>query len=71
MRRVFLIALVCTLLILTINGCCEPKTIIKKEYIECKYPTILDLNYTNDTNYTIPIIDFEIVEKVESNVSKN
>jgi len=31
----------------------------------------LDLNYTNDTDYTIPIIDFEIVEKVESNVSKN
>ena len=62
MKKMFLIALVSTLSILTINGCCEPKTIIKKEYIECQYPTILDLNFTNDTNYTIEPVDFEIIQ---------
>jgi len=50
-------------LILMIDGCCKPEVIIKKEYVECKYPDIEDLNYTNDTNYTLPIIDYEIVIK--------
>ena len=59
------IALVIILLTL-IDGCCEPKVIIKKEYIECKYPEILDLNFTNDTNYSMPVIEYDIVK--DSNV---
>jgi len=43
------------------NACCKPQ--IVTEYIPCKYPTIVDLNYTNDTNYTLDNIEFEVVEE--------
>jgi len=55
------IALVAILLTL-INGCCEPKVVIKKEYIKCEYPNVLDLNFTNDTNYSMPLIEYDIVK---------
>ena len=60
MKAIFQILLVIILLIF--NGCsCEPKVIVKKEYVECKKPTILDLNFTNDTNYSIDSIPYEVV----------
>ena len=48
---------------LTINGCCEPKVVIQKEYIKCVPPKVYDLNYSNDTNYTVPDIEYDIIEK--------
>ena len=56
-----------TILLSLINGCCEPKVVIKKEYIECKYPDVLDLNYTNNTNYSMPLIEYDIAK--DSNAS--
>ena len=50
------------ILLTLINGCCEPKIVIKKEYIECEYPEILDLNFTNDTNYSMPLIEYDIIK---------
>jgi len=52
-------------ILLNFNSCCKPKTIVEKEYIKCRYPPVLDLNYTNDTNYTIDPIEYEIIGKKE------
>jgi len=61
MKAIFLTLLVIITLALGISGCsCEPKVIVKKEYVECKKPTILDLNYTVDVNYTIDPIRYEV-----------
>jgi len=51
-----------TILLSLTNGCCKPKIIVKKEYIECTPPTILPLKYNSDTNYTMPLIEYNIVK---------
>ena len=62
MKNLLLKIALVTILLTLINGCCKPKIIVKKEYIECKYPEILDLNFMNDTNYTMPTIEYDIVK---------
>jgi len=64
--RISLYLTLLALILLNFNSCCKPKTVIKKEYIKCKYPPVLDLNYTNDTNYTIAPIEYEIIAKKEA-----
>ena len=44
------------------NACCTPQVITKYKYIQCVYPEIVDLNYTNDTNYTLDKITFKLIE---------
>jgi len=60
MKRMLQI-IVLALILLLFSSCCKPKVIIKTEYIKCEYPSILDLNYTNDTNYSTTPIEYEIV----------
>ena len=60
MKAIFQVLVV--IILLVFNACtCTEKVVIKKEYVECKKPTILDLNYTNDTNYSIEPIEYEVV----------
>jgi len=58
------------LMSLLFSACCKPKVAVKTEYIECEYPDILDLNYTNDTNYSVEPIEYEIINK-DWNVGEN
>jgi len=62
MKSLLLKMMSVAILLTLINGCCEPKIVIKKEYIECEYPEILDLNFTNDTNYSMPLIEYDIIK---------
>jgi len=57
----FRLVLVSMLLSLMISGCCEKVEVIKKVYIPCPKVEVLDLNYTNDTNYSIESIEYEVM----------
>ena len=51
----------------TFNACTTTKVVTK--YIPCKYPEIIGLNYTNDTNYTLEDIEFEVIEEDDNETS--